>query len=279
MSYDNLCKLLAEKHPNSFVTWLLGEESNDTQVLKTELSIEPIRADSVIFLQTSTRLLHIEFQTQWQSNPPLPLRLLDYWVRLYRLYRLPVSQYVIMLLPPGDTEVIETVFELETTRHQYNVIKMWEEEPERFLQDKALLPLATLTSTTKPPNLLNLVAQKINEIEEYEERYQIAAYVQLIAGLKYDKEIIRQIFSEDMMKDSVIYQDILQKGEDRGLQQGLQQGETKIVLRLLTQKLGTFNPEITTQISALPPEKLESLAESLLSFTVIADLISWLENN
>ena len=44
MSYDNLCKLLAEKHPNSFVAWLLGEESNDTQIPKTELSIEQIHA-------------------------------------------------------------------------------------------------------------------------------------------------------------------------------------------------------------------------------------------
>ena len=40
MSYDNLCKLLAEKHPNSFAAWLLGEESNNTQILKTELSLQ-----------------------------------------------------------------------------------------------------------------------------------------------------------------------------------------------------------------------------------------------
>ena len=46
MSYDYLCKLLAEKHPNSFADWLIGEESNDTQILKTELSIEQIRANS-----------------------------------------------------------------------------------------------------------------------------------------------------------------------------------------------------------------------------------------
>ena len=56
-----------------------------------------------------------------------------------------------------------------------------------------------------------MVAEQVNEIVELEERSQVATYVQLIAGLKYDKEIIRQIFSEDMMRDSVIYQDILQK--------------------------------------------------------------------
>jgi predicted transposase YdaD len=91
MSFDNLCKLLAEKHPARFAAWLLGEEVTTLiEILKTELSIEPIRADSVTLLKTSGRILHLEFQTTWISDPPTPLRLLDYWVRLYRLYRLPI---------------------------------------------------------------------------------------------------------------------------------------------------------------------------------------------
>jgi predicted transposase YdaD len=85
MSFDNLCKLLAEKHPDRFAAWLLGEPSTTPiEVLKTELSIEPIRADSVTLLQTRGQILHLEFQTNWQSDPPMPLRLLDYWVRLHR---------------------------------------------------------------------------------------------------------------------------------------------------------------------------------------------------
>jgi predicted transposase YdaD len=155
MSFDNVCKLLPEKYPDSFATWFLGEEALEVTVLKTELSIEPIRADSVIFLQTRDRILHLEFQTEWTSKPPVPLRMLDYWVRLYRLYRLPITQVVILLLPPSDENVIETVFEHEITRHQYQVVKIWEEAPKRFLEDIALLPLATLTRTERPEELLN----------------------------------------------------------------------------------------------------------------------------
>ncbi|MBC1218633.1 hypothetical protein GNF10_25260 [Nostoc sp. UCD121] len=43
---------------------LLPDEPQKIKVLKTELSIEPIRADSVTFLQTENRILHLEFQTQ-----------------------------------------------------------------------------------------------------------------------------------------------------------------------------------------------------------------------
>jgi predicted transposase YdaD len=51
MSFDNLCKLLSEKYPANFATWVLGTLQTSVTVLKTELSIEPIRADYVTFLQ------------------------------------------------------------------------------------------------------------------------------------------------------------------------------------------------------------------------------------
>ena len=101
---------MAEKNPKRFAEWILGAEPQAVKVLKTELSIEPIRADSIILLEADSRILHLEFQTVWDSDPAVPLRLLDYFVRLYRLYRLPIVQVVILLLPPSAHTVIETAF-------------------------------------------------------------------------------------------------------------------------------------------------------------------------
>jgi predicted transposase/invertase (TIGR01784 family) len=113
MPFDNLCKLLAEKYPDRFAAWILGELSlSSITILKTELSFEPIRTDSLTLLHTGQRILQIEFQTRWQSDPPLPIRMLDYWVRLYRRHRLSITQVVVLLLPPADQTVIETVFAL-----------------------------------------------------------------------------------------------------------------------------------------------------------------------
>ncbi len=53
MNFDNICKVLAEKYPTEFVNWLLAEEQTTVKVLKAELSLEPIRADSV------KQLLHL----------------------------------------------------------------------------------------------------------------------------------------------------------------------------------------------------------------------------
>lgn len=36
------------------------------------------------FLTFADKILHLEFQSSSQSQPSIPLRMLDYWVRLYR---------------------------------------------------------------------------------------------------------------------------------------------------------------------------------------------------
>jgi predicted transposase YdaD len=276
MSFDNLCKLLSEKHPARFASWVLGTPQTEATVLKTELSIEPIRADYITFLQLQGRILHLEFQTKIESTPPLPLRMLDYWVRLYRLYRLPITQVVVLLLPPKDDSEIVTAFRVENTRHEYRVIRMWEENPEPFLQDSALLPLASLTATNQPQILLEQIVQRVNQVQTTQ-RPEISAYTQILAGLKFKKDLIRKLFREGMMRESVIYQEILEEGEQRGEKKG-EQRERSLVLRQLTRKLGELPPEIREQVETLSLEQLENLGEALLDFTSLLDLQAWLAN-
>jgi predicted transposase/invertase (TIGR01784 family) len=278
MSFDNLCKLLAEKYPLRFATWVLGEVPASVEVLKTELSIEPIRADSVTFLQTEGRILHLEFQTTWTSDPPMPLRLLDYWVRLHRLYRLPVSQTVVVLLPPSDDTEIESVFELENTRHRFQVIKLWQQDPEEFLQDSILLPFATLAQTQNSAVLLTRVAQKVGEIGELQEQQEVSAYVQLMAGLKYDKDEIRRIFREGIMRESVIYQEILQEGEAIGRREGVaigrqegvaigrQEGEQLGIERVaLHMLLKGMSVETIAELTGLTADQIQRLQSQMKS--------------
>ena len=61
MSYDNVCKYLAEQYSVEFANWLLAVESQEVEVLKTQLILEPIRADAITFLRTASQVLHVEF--------------------------------------------------------------------------------------------------------------------------------------------------------------------------------------------------------------------------
>ena len=61
--YDNTCKYLAENFPEDLSSWLLGVRISLVQMQPTELSVEPIRADSMILLTNHNLILHVEFQT------------------------------------------------------------------------------------------------------------------------------------------------------------------------------------------------------------------------
>jgi predicted transposase/invertase (TIGR01784 family) len=275
MAFDNLCKLLAEKHPARFASWVLGQPIESAEVLKSELSIEPIRADSVILLKLQGQILHLEFQVKLDSDPPLPLRMLDYWVRLYRLYRLPIRQVLVLLRPPAEGTVIESAFVLGTTRHEYQVLCMWEQDPSIFLDDIALLPLTILAATQSPEQLLNQVAQRVSTIESTQQRREASAYVQLLAGLRFNKSLIRQIFQEGIMRESVIYQEIQQEGEERGILKG----EQTVILRQLARRVGDVSPELQSQIQSLSLYQLEALADALLDFSTLIDLRTWLQTS
>lgn len=271
MSFDNVCKLLAEKYPADFVRWLTASESTNVKVLKTELSIEPIRADSITFIQTVNQILHIEFQTLTQSNPGIPFRTLDYSVRLKRQYKCPVVQVVIFLQQTTDEIAFTEEYVDDTTVHRYRVIRMWEQDSSLFLNNLALLPLAPLCQTDSPRNLLSQVAQEVVKISDRETKKNTAAYTEILAGLRFEKSLIRQLLSEDIMQDSVIYQDILQKGE--------QKEALKYTLRLLNRRFGEMDSSIIERIRVLSTEQLEALGEDFLSFSNVSDLVAWLEQN
>ncbi|MTJ47351.1 DUF4351 domain-containing protein [Dolichospermum sp. UHCC 0259] len=272
MSFDNVCKLLAEKYPFDFARWLLPQAPKTIEVLKTELSIEPIRADFVTFLQTENRILHIEFQTNPQSKPPIPFRELDYSVRLIRTYQVPVTQVVIFLQETTDEIAFTEAYINETTHHRYRVIRMWEQDSALFLDNLALLPLAPLTQTNSPQSLLSQVSQNVAKIADRETKQDIAAYTEILAGLRFEKDFIRQLLSEDIMQESVIYQDILQKGERKGELKG----ELKFCLFLLNQRFGELDSLIVERVKNLPVEQLENLGAALFNISEVSDLVTWL---
>jgi predicted transposase/invertase (TIGR01784 family) len=254
---------------------LLAADLTDIQILKTELSLEPIRADAVIFLQIANRILHLEFQTLPASKPPLPLRMLDYWVRLHRQYECDIEQVVLFLTPTTAEAAFINQFIAPNTSHRYRVIRIWEQDPEPLLASPALLPLATLARTDTAETLLARVADQVDKITELEEQRNVSACVQLLAGLKFDNALIHRFFKEEVMQESVVYQEIIK----RGVQQGLEQGKTAelaLISRQLSRRIGSVNSQLQTQLQALSFAQLEDLGEALLDFSTEADLGNWL---
>ncbi|HLO51495.1 MAG TPA: Rpn family recombination-promoting nuclease/putative transposase [Kamptonema sp.] len=275
--YDNTCKYLAEKSPASFVRWLLNTEPENITVLKTEILPEPIEADALVLLQTANQILHLEFQTVPYSNPPIPLRMLEYKALLTRKYRLPIEQVVIFLKHTNSELVFQNQYHDDYTTHRYRIMRIWEENPAPLLVTPELLPLATLAKSDNPNTLLEQVAHQVAIIEETEQRQNISACVFVLAGLRFEKNLIRQLFREDVMRESVTYQDILEQGVQQGMQRGMQRGEVAILQRQISRRFGELEPQLKERIQRLAIPQLEELGEALFDFSNAADLAAWLQ--
>lgn len=269
MNFDNICKYLSEEYPDRFARWLLGETPTNIEVLKTELSLEPIKADSLTLLGTQERILHLEFQVKAASQPPLPLRMLDYWVRLYRRYNLPVTQVIILL--KETSVVIPEIFEVEQTRHSYRVVRMWEQDPEPLLQDTALLPLASLCRTSEPNRLLNRVAEQVANIETTAQKGQITACTEILAGLRFNDNLIKQLFREDVMQESVVYQRILREGKEQGLR-------TSIV-DTLEIRFGSIPTYVNERLALFSLGQLQSVLRQAITCSTLEEFIGQLPSS
>ena len=128
------------------------------QLIDAELAAESHRADTVILQAAPAavpgtsaesaiaappeQLLHLEFQSRPDRH--MPERMLEYWIRLWRLHGKPIRQVVLYLRKTNSPLVQVDELDVGETRHRYGVERLWEQDPLPLLENPALLPLATL---------------------------------------------------------------------------------------------------------------------------------------
>lgn len=290
--FDPVCKLLIETFPTDFATWLLGEPIGLTSLDPAELLLDPIRADALMLLEAEDKILHVEMQTQ--RDPEIPFRILDYRVRGHRRYPAKAMKQVVIYLKETRSEwVRKTSFELENTKHQFEVIRLWEQPSELFLNVPGLLPFAVLSDTDDRETTLRQVATRLQNIPSEVGRNNLISSTFILSGLVLNQELIEQVLMSDLLEESVTYQSIKKKGLEQGIQMGIQQGMQqgiykgirqgqqqtlqKMALRLLTRKIGELPEEVTLGVKDLSFDQLESLSDALLDFTDLADLTTWLK--
>jgi predicted transposase/invertase (TIGR01784 family) len=280
--FDNVCKFLAESFSSDFAQWLLGERIVLSQLSPSELSLEPIRADALILLESEEVILHVEFQTQPDAD--IPFRMADYRLRGYRRYpHKRMRQVVIYLKATSSPLVHQNVFAIAGTRHQFEVIRLWEQPEEELLEFPGLLPLAVLSKTGNRGQTLREVAQRIEEVQNRRQRSNIAAATAILAGLVLEKELIRQVLREEIVRESVIYQEIVEKatakGKAEGRAEGIHEGEASLVVRQLRHRIGEVDSALEARVRSLSVEQLEALGEALLDFSSSNELVAWLSSH
>jgi predicted transposase YdaD len=101
----------------------------------------------------------------------------------------------------------------------------------------------------------------------------LAAVSGILAGLVLTNETIRRFLRQDIMRESVFYQEIEAQGEQRGRREEA----AVLVLRQLTYRFVTLPEPLVIRIGQLSLAQLEALSIAWLNFQSISDLEAWLE--
>lgn len=249
--------------------------------------------------QDSFFLVHVEQQSQSQSE--FGRRMFSYFARLHEKYALPVYPIVVFSFEmpqrsePNTYRVAfpdKVVLDFNYAVIQLNCLN-WRE----FLQQTNPVAAALMARMQiQPADRPKVKAECLRLLATL---HLDPARMQLISGfidtylrLNAAEE---KLFQQELSKIELIEQEqimeIVTSWMEQGIQQGLQRGQQEgkqegkqeeallLILRQLTRRIGTIEPELQERIHRLSLTQLEELAEALLDFSAIADLQTWLSRN
>ena len=285
-------KRLISLAPNSWVQWLTQNPQLEVREFLSSEFAWLGRANDVLIKVYSPQegefLLLNELQLRYNTRVPKRIRV--YTALAEERYNLPVYPVLINILPNSAVQVIPEGYQSEflgiQATQDYRVINLWEVEVSLVFEENisSLLPFVPIL---KGGGEENLVRKALKELRTNEKLTDLEPLLSFFASFVLEMPVVQQIMRWDMtvLRESPWYQEILkeglEKGEKQGLQQGmqqgLQQGELSLILRQLTRRFGSLDNSLREQISQLSIFQLEALAESLLDFSSLADLLSWLE--
>jgi predicted transposase/invertase (TIGR01784 family) len=137
----------------------------------------------------------------------------------------------------------------------------------------ALMVLTTVEETQAPEKARYLLARTQEQIVDTEASRAIIEMIATIMVYKFTN-LSRQEVDTMLglqLADTRVYREAKEEGR--------QEGESALILRLLSRRIGEVTPEQRSQIQALSINQLEALGEALLDFTKPGDLEEWLRSH
>jgi predicted transposase YdaD len=229
----------------------------------------------------SGKLIHIEIQSS--NDAAMALRMLEYSVRVYRLYGAFPKQ---ILLYVGEAPLrMNRTLEGDSLAFSFELVDIRDMDGEPLLESAHVGDnvIAILTKLKDRQGSVRRILAKIAE-SDWAERDVALRQLLIFAGLRrleqyISEEVKKMPFTYDIMDNQVIGPAI-RKGMEQGLQQGLQQGredgrqeEVQLVRRLVEKRFGACPNWAAERLANRSPTELEDLAVRLLDARSIEELL------
>ena len=291
--FDASTKFLIELAPEDWLRFL-KLPVGPTELVETDLSTVTAAGDKILRVNTVPPYgLHVEFQAG--PDPELEARAWEYNVLYTRRLQIPVETILILLRPFSGHKTLHGQLDIwrqpgQAIHHfSYEVVRIWELPPAVFLEGgNALLPLAPVAKVSRAEvrEVVQAVNERLDRRVKPSEAEQLRTATFVLMGLKYPREFVEKLMSRNVLELSSTYQALIQEGLDKGMAQGLEQGleqgrelgaateARNLILLLGRQRFGTPADEVVGVLQATSRERLEMLAQRLLTATSWSDFLA-----
>jgi predicted transposase YdaD len=222
--YDVSLKELVWDHPVACLERFGIGPPGPVEVIDSDITTLTASADKVIKVGgPEPYLVVIEFQTYHDTNIARTL-----WYRHVALdyrHNVPVLTVLVLVRKEANSPVLVGTYERHapngrrTNWYNFEVVRLWEEDPDSFLTASVVLvPLTPLTDVLEDalPDLIRRMTARIDsEPKPQADKLWTATYI--LMGLRYPTELVdRLLQGVQNMKESTTYQAILQEGRIEG---------------------------------------------------------------
>jgi len=262
----------------------------DKEIFTDVTAGEQYEADLVVKArfrnQETFFLIHTEHQASSQAD--FGRRMFRYFARLYEKFALPVYPVVIFSYDaPRRPE--PNVYRVEfpdkvVLEFNYAVIQLNRLNWRDFLQQENPVASALMAKMNiaieDRPRVKSECLRLLATLRLDRARIQlISGFIDTYLRLNAEEE---EIFQTEVASFQVVEQEVVMEivtsWMEEGIQRGRQEGEFAVIMRQLTRRISTVDPQLQERIRQLSLTKLEDLAEALLDFSTVEDLINWLGN-
>ncbi|MDZ7362038.1 MAG: DUF4351 domain-containing protein [candidate division KSB1 bacterium] len=278
---DRAVKALLSKYPEKCLDLFFGQKRSVVfqGVEDPQINIPERRADKVWLISDHGRNVAVHIEAMLE---PKRRELGNFKTKnalLEEALKRPVVT-VILYLEKGKYETFPYIYETQAgllkNSHVFARILLWEHK-DRILSGKLkeLAPFLSLFEDKPKVSLLEREKELIAQFPD-EQRRELMGVAILVACRKFQEELVREIFKEQlpMVKEISFVREWLEDSE----QKGRQEGKRALLLTLLAKKFGKLSPQLQKQIRQLSGTKLDNLSLALLDLKNVKELKSWLAN-
>lgn len=281
--FDATVKQLVESHPGDWLALAGIEGSRTAEIIDADVSTVSAAADKVLRVSApQPAIAHVEIQTG--PDRSLDGRTLLYNVLLRHRHQLPVWSVVILLRPQGPSAILGGFSEVLGPENRidfrYRLVRVWQVPAERLLSGGlGTVPLAPISAlgTADLNEVVRRARQRLASETRGSELQDALTATRILMGLRYPRDLIDRLFSgETIMKESVIYQAIIEEGREEGLVEGRVKGRVEeakeMLVRIGQRRLGKPAENVLAALAAMTDvQRIEAMGDRLM------DANSWQE--